>query len=241
MSAPVSEALAKNVRFDVASFDREQSALILAALLATTLIGFGVRGALLGRFRDEETLQRGATRLIGMWARQYFTWMMQPIVSVLKAIRVPASVVTLLSIPLAIGSGAAISEVSGYPSHLQSLLGAQYLVENFGVSGATVLLDSWRPYMDQSEFQSAKEFQPDIIVIILGTNDGLQGLHQYNESFKEDYSKLIEQFRQLESEPQIWVVKPPPIFSNSSDLSSTYFEQTIIAHIEEVANKHNPI
>jgi CDP-diacylglycerol--glycerol-3-phosphate 3-phosphatidyltransferase len=109
MSAPVSEALAKNVRFDVASFDREQSALILAALLATTLIGFGVRGALLGRFRDEETLQRGATRLIGMWARQYFTWMMQPIVSVLKAIRVPASVVTLLSIPLAIGSGAAIS------------------------------------------------------------------------------------------------------------------------------------
>ena len=76
--------------------------------------------------------------------------------------------------------GDSITEVSGYPSHLQSLLGAQYLVENFGVSGATVLLDSWRPYMDQPEFQSAKEFQPDIIVIILGTNDGLHGLHQYN-------------------------------------------------------------
>jgi phosphatidylglycerophosphate synthase/putative flippase GtrA len=109
MSAPVSEALAEKLRMGVVSFEGERSALILAALLATTLIGFGVRGALVGRFRDEETLQRGATRLIGMWARQYFTWTMQPIVSALKALRVPASVVTLLSIPLAIGSGAAIS------------------------------------------------------------------------------------------------------------------------------------
>jgi lysophospholipase L1-like esterase len=135
--------------------------------------------------------------------------------------------------------GDSITEVSGYPSYLQSLLGSQYLVENFGVSGATVLLNSWRPYMNQLKFQNAKEFQPNMVVIILGTNDGLHGLHQYNESFQDDYAKLITQFRQLESKPQIWIVKPPPIFSNSSDLSSTYFTQTIISQIEEVANKQN--
>jgi phosphatidylglycerophosphate synthase/putative flippase GtrA len=109
MSPPVAETLAEKLGLASISFDGEWSALILAALLATTLIGFAVRGALLGRFRDPETLQRGATRLIGMGARQYFTWMMQPFVSALQALRVPASVVTLLSIPLAIGSGAAIS------------------------------------------------------------------------------------------------------------------------------------
>ena len=135
--------------------------------------------------------------------------------------------------------GDSITEVSGYPSYLQSLLGSQYLVENFGVSGATVLLNSWRPYMNQLKFQNAKEFQPNMVVIILGTNDGLHGLHQYNERFQDDYAKLITQFRQLESKPQIWIVKPPPIFSNSSDLSSPYFTQTIISQIEEVANKQN--
>jgi lysophospholipase L1-like esterase len=135
--------------------------------------------------------------------------------------------------------GDSITEVSGYTSHLQSLLGSQYLVENFGVSGATVLLNSWRPYLKQLKFQNAKEFQPNIVVIILGTNDGLHGLHQYNASFQEDYEKLITQFQQLESKPQILIVKPPPIFSNSSDLSSTYFTQTIIPQIEEVANKQN--
>jgi acyl-CoA thioesterase-1 len=135
--------------------------------------------------------------------------------------------------------GDSITEASGYPSYLQSLLGSQYLVENFGVSGSTVLLNSGRPYMNQPEFQSAKKFQPNTVVIILGTNDGHHELHQYNESFEGDYEKLITQFRQLKSKPQIWIVKPPPIFSNSSELSSTYFTQTIIAQIEEVANKQN--
>jgi acyl-CoA thioesterase-1 len=135
--------------------------------------------------------------------------------------------------------GDSITAVSGYPSDLQSLLGSKYLVRNFGVSGSTVLLNSWRPYMDQPEFQSAKEFQPNIVVIMLGTNDDLQELRQYNESFEGDYAKLIAEFRQLESKPQIWIVKPPPIFSNSSDLSSTYFTQTIIPQIEELARKQN--
>jgi lysophospholipase L1-like esterase len=135
--------------------------------------------------------------------------------------------------------GDSITEISGYPSDLQTLLGSKYSVENFGVSESTVLLNSWRPYMNQPQFQSAKEFQPNIVVIILGTNDDLQELRQYNESFEGDYTKLIAQFRQLESKPQVWIVKPPPIFNNSPDLSSAYFTQTIIPRIEELANKQN--
>jgi acyl-CoA thioesterase-1 len=135
--------------------------------------------------------------------------------------------------------GDSITAGTEYSVDLWLLLGSNYEVGNFGDSGATALLNSWRPYMNQSKFQNAKEFQPNMVVIILGTNDGLHELHQYNESFENDYSKLITQFRQLESKPQIWIVKPPPIFSNSIDLSSTYFAQTIISQIEEEANKQN--
>jgi lysophospholipase L1-like esterase len=135
--------------------------------------------------------------------------------------------------------GDSITEITGYPSDLQTLLGANYSVGNFGASGSTVLLDSWEPYMNQSAFQKAIDFQPNIVIIMLGTNDDLEMLRPSNESFEGDYAKLIATFQQLESKPRIWIATPPPIFSNSSDLSSSYFNGVIIPKIVDLANKMN--
>jgi lysophospholipase L1-like esterase len=135
--------------------------------------------------------------------------------------------------------GDSITGDCGYPSDLQSLLGDNYTVGNFGASGSTVLLNSWKPYMDQPEFQSAKAFEPNIVIIMLGTNDDLMSLHQYNESFEHDYTQLITSFQQLQSKPQIWIALSPPIFSNSSDLSPTYLVNTIIPKTQDLANKMN--
>lgn len=135
--------------------------------------------------------------------------------------------------------GDSITEGCGYPSDLQLLLGDNYTVGNFGASGSTVLLNSWKPYMDQPEFQSAKAFEPNIVIIMLGTNDDLMSLHQYNESFEHDYTQLITSFQQLQSKPQIWIALSPPIFSNSSDLSPTYLIDTIIPKTQDLANKMN--
>jgi len=135
--------------------------------------------------------------------------------------------------------GDSITAITGYPSDLQSLLGSGYTVGNFGVNGTTVLLDSWNPYMNQSEFQKALDFKPNIVIIMLGTNDDLQMLRPSNTSFEEDYTKLIYAFQQLESTPKIWIVTPPPIFSNSSDLSNAYFKGMIIPKIEDLAHKMN--
>jgi acyl-CoA thioesterase-1 len=135
--------------------------------------------------------------------------------------------------------GDSITAITGYPSDLQSLLGPGYSVGNFGVNGSTVLLNSWKPYMEQSEFQNALNFKPSIVIIMLGTNDDLEMLRPSNASFEEDYIKLVSAFQQLESKPQILIVTPPPIFSNSSDLSVPYFSGVIIPKIEELANKMN--
>ena len=135
--------------------------------------------------------------------------------------------------------GDSITGDCGYPSDLQLLLGDNYTVGNFGASGSTVLLNSWKPYMDQPEFQSAKSFEPNIVIIMLGTNDDLMELHQYNESFEHDYTQLITSFQQLQSKPQIWIALSPPIFSNSSDLSPTYLIDTIIPKTQDLANKMN--
>ena len=49
--------------------------------------------------------------------------------------------------------GDSITASTEYPSDLQSLLGPGYVVGNFGVNGSTVLLDSWKPYMDSLNFE----------------------------------------------------------------------------------------
>jgi acyl-CoA thioesterase I len=135
--------------------------------------------------------------------------------------------------------GDSITEDSGYPSDLQTLLGGNYSVGNFGARGSTVLINSWKPYMYQPELQKAEDFQPDIVVVMLGTNDDLIGLQRYNESFEGDYAQLISSFQKLDCNPKILIAESPPIFSNSSDLSAQYFSNIIIPKTVDLANKLN--
>ncbi len=132
--------------------------------------------------------------------------------------------------------GDSITQASGYPAKLQLLLGTNYFVGNFGVSGSTVSLNSTRPYMNQSAFQKAEDFKPNVVVIMLGTNDARTDLSQYNKTFEATYDQLVSSFQNLESNPQIFVVDSPPIFTNNPDYNNTYLVNNVIAQIDNVAN-----
>lgn len=156
--------------------------------------------------------------------------------------------------------GDSLTQSSGYPYELWTLLGANanytvgnytigpednnisasngahYAVGNFGAGSTTVLLSTETPYMNTSVFQDALDYQPNIVVIMLGTNDAQPNLEQYNASFIGDYYKLVSAFQALASKPRIWIVIPPPIFSNQSGkIDPEYFKLTIIPRIKEVA------
>ena len=85
-------------------------------------------------------------------------------------------------------------------NELRRLLnGPQYVIGNFGACGTTVSLDSELPYIRTSAFQDALEFKPNIVIIMLGTNDSQSNLELYNSSFVNDYKKIIEAFQALPS------------------------------------------
>ena len=125
-----------------------------------------------------------------------------------------------------------IGNYTEYPNETSSgaLSGnVSYAVGNFGAGGTMIALKSETPYMNTSMFQNALEFQPNIVVIMLGTNDAQPGAHQYNTSLVDDYKKLVYAFQTLASKPKIWVVLPPPIFdSQGGKTSPEYLEQTVI-------------
>jgi lysophospholipase L1-like esterase len=135
--------------------------------------------------------------------------------------------------------GDSITEGTEYPADLWMLLGADYTVSNFGVGGSTVSLKSPKPYMNETAFQKAKEFLPNIVVIMLGTNDANPAAYQNIESFVDDYKKLVSEFQALASKPKVWLVEPPPIFNNGTGLSTVFFMHGVLPRIEQVANETN--
>jgi len=134
--------------------------------------------------------------------------------------------------------GDSITEYSGYTHKLQNLLGNNYSVGNFGVSGATVSLDSKIAYMEQHAFQQAMNFHPDIVLIMLGTNDANLEITS-DMDIEPEYSQLVNAFQNLENSPQIVVVDSPPIFATYSGYNNTHLTSTVIPAIENVAEQMN--
>jgi lysophospholipase L1-like esterase len=151
----------------------------------------------------------------------YFSFGMQPTKSNNNLIRVACV-------------GDSITEGTDYPNELWMLLGQNYSMGNFGEGGTTVSLNAPTPYMDSSKFKDAKGFKPQIVIIMLGTNDANPSLQRDNQSFVNDYTVLVQSFRALSSKPQIWLVKPPPIFEDGTGLSTQYFDEVVVPNIERV-------
>jgi lysophospholipase L1-like esterase len=134
--------------------------------------------------------------------------------------------------------GDSITEHSGYPLKLQLLLGTHYKVENFGVSGSTVSINSNISYMNQNAFQKALDFQPDIVLVMLGTNDA--NLATANDTdLSDDYIRLVTSFQNLNSSPEILLVDSPHIYSTYSGYNNTYLTTNVIPTINNVADQMN--
>ena len=133
--------------------------------------------------------------------------------------------------------GDSITEVSGYPTYLQTELGSKYIVGNFGVCGSTALRGVYSSYIDQIEFIKAKEFTSDIVILMLGTNDASPDFYQSIGFFQADYKELIKEFLNQEFKPEIWLAKPPPIINNSFELYNENLVKGIIPCIEKVAKE----
>jgi len=133
--------------------------------------------------------------------------------------------------------GDSITQGYGYPNKLQALLGANYTVENFGSSSSTVLLSTDKPYIYGVEFARAKEFQPDIAVVMLGTNDARTDYFKSVDNFVSDYLILIDELQALKSNPEIFLVKPPPLFNNCFSLENVNLLEGIIPRIEQIADE----
>ena len=102
-------------------------------------------------------------------------------------------------------------ERESYPAQLARLSHRQWNVLNSGVNGATVLKKGDIPITAQKAYERAINFRPDVVVLMLGTNDTKNKNWQYVEEFVDDYMGIIKTFRGLPSNPHVISCSVPPI------------------------------
>ncbi|MCD8165749.1 MAG: GDSL-type esterase/lipase family protein [Bacteroides sp.] len=135
------------------------------------------------------------------------------------------------------GAGIKNRARDSYPAVLGQLLGEKYEVRNFGVSGRTLLNKGDRPYMKEECFQEALQFDPDIVIIKLGTNDTKPQNWVHQADFKRDMITLIDAFRDLSSNPEVWLCYPATAYSAEWGINDSIIVAGVIPIIAEVASE----
>ncbi|MBQ8519787.1 MAG: hypothetical protein IJ456_00050 [Bacteroides sp.] len=136
------------------------------------------------------------------------------------------------------GSGVENRIRDSYPGVLGTLLGDKYEVRNFGISGHTLMFRSDRPLMRTALFQRAVEWQPDVIVVKLGTNDSKRQNARYIATdFKRDLCTLIDMFGQQANRPQVYLCTPVPATAIRHNINEIIIVNEIIPVIKEVAEE----
>lgn len=129
--------------------------------------------------------------------------------------------------------GRGMAQRGNYPAALQRLLGDRFEVRNFGHGGATACNASDAPYIETPEWAAARRFLPDVMVLMLGTNDakvqhweeepcrwypcGRTHRHCGPAAYAAGMRALLDGWH--EARPFTLVLQPPPILADRWGIS----------------------
>lgn len=149
------------------------------------------------------------------------------------------------------GLGVENRDENAYPSKLQKLLGNDYVVENFGVSGRTLLKNKDRDgkqksIFDEKQYINALAFKPDIVVIKFGTNDSREenwssDAEDGRNNFYKDYVDFINSFKAANPAVTVYVCNPIPYFrdKDAEREHAKVIMEEVIPIIKQVAKKND--
>lgn len=132
---------------------------------------------------------------------------------------------------------------NNYPSVLGRLLGEDYCVNNYGYSDRTVQHNGDHPYMNERVYRQSLAFQPDIVLMMLGTNDSKPHNWMGQEAFIQSYSEMVRSYQKLQSHPVIFILAPPPAFGDpvKFDINARVIKEDICPSLKELAEKSEAI
>ena len=156
-----------------------------------------------------------------------------------KAPRKDAVRVACIGNSITFGAGIKNRSRDSYPSILARMLGDNYWVKNFGVSARTMLNKGDHPYMNEPAYKNALAFNPNIVVIKLGTNDSKSFNWKYKADFMKDAQNMINAFKGLPSQPKIYLCYPSKAYLTGDGINDDIISKEIIPMIKKLAKKND--
>ena len=111
---------------------------------------------------------------------------------------------------------------------------------NFGKSATSALSTAVAPYTQTEEYKKSLEFNPDIVHIMLGTNDiKNENWDEGKDNFLKDYLNIINNYKAKNPDVKVYVGVPPRIFRENvyGTRSPQILEEEGIPLIKQVAEK----
>ncbi len=148
--------------------------------------------------------------------------------------------------------GDSITEYNPYwENNMLGKLDESYEVIGLGVSGSTGLasgIDGTDPkgYVIQDKYTQSLRYNPDIVVIMLGTNDTkpVNSDRIYADGgaqFKADMTAMVKAYQSLSADPQIYIALPATIYRDrnyASGINDGDLVDLIIPLLREVATEN---
>lgn len=110
-----------------------------------------------------------------------------------------------------------------YPKYLQDILGDGYDVQNFGVGGTRLISSDGNgaAYTKCAKYQPSLDFEPDVVIIMLGTNDSSDyTFKRFEQYYESDYQALINTYKNLPGSPYVIVATSPYIVATEGSSSA---------------------
>ena len=136
------------------------------------------------------------------------------------------------------GTGLSNPGQDSYPAQLSTIVGQDWDVRNFGKKSATLMKSGSLPYWNTSPFVPSHEFNPDVVIIMLGTNDAKPGNWTNNSTFVSDYTAMIQSYKNLPSQPIVYVCYPPPVYAVVAGITDARIKNEVIPKIAQVASEN---
>jgi lysophospholipase L1-like esterase len=92
-----------------------------------------------------------------------------------------------------------------WPDYIAPMLGYEYAITNCGASGTTMIQIGNSPYWNTQQYTDGLNSSPDIVIIMLGSNDSKPYNWIYQTNYTPDYEIMINQYRNLPSHPRIYL------------------------------------
>lgn len=136
------------------------------------------------------------------------------------------------------GHGIEDREHDTYPAQLQVLMGNEYDVRNFGVSGTTAQKKGDFPWITTPEYGKALGFNPQIVVMKLGTNDSKPQNWVSAEAYIADVERLAFEFEALPTHPRIVIALPAKAYNHAWKIDDAIISNQQIPALTKLVERH---